>query len=131
MITILRRAAAGLNLAPAQRASLKAIKAIVYLGLSELFSGQGVAAVHAALQPGANVGAIVHDQLLMPLVLVVLLTLDKYLSAQKDAPLPESSQTVAQSGQQAAVSPAEAIASTVPAVPADAQPIGTAGGASA
>ena len=126
MITILRRASAGLNLAPAQRASLKAAKSVAYIVLAFLFSGQGVAAVNAALQPGANVGAIVHDQLLVPILLVVLLTLDKYLTAQKDAPLPESSQVVAQSGQQATISPAEAItpASTVPAVPADAQPIG-------
>lgn len=86
-MSLFSRARQGLTLSPTERTTLKLIKGVVYAVLAFLLGGQGLAIFNALQQPGANVGTILHDQLLTPVLMIVLLTAEKWFTAQGDKPL--------------------------------------------
>lgn len=79
-----RRSFAGLPLTPAERTLLKLIKAVVFAVLAFVLGGQGLTVLNQVQAPGANVGAILHDNLLTPVLMIILLTAEKYFTAQGD-----------------------------------------------
>jgi hypothetical protein len=117
-----KRAFAGLPLTPAQRSLLKLIKAVAFAVLAFILGGQGLSALNAIQQPGANAGKILHDTLLTPVLMIVLLTVEKYFTAQGDdkyvpllAQAADIQQTPAGLTVTAAPQPAPTAPSTAPA----------------